>query len=67
MLDLVIQLLGKRFIAKEMALHLPLKTLKQIRDKRKEATYKRKRDELLTLAQRENLIDLQLQNAPLSL
>jgi hypothetical protein len=63
MLDLVIQLLGKRFIAKEM----PLKTLKQIRDKRKEATYKRKRDELLTLAQRDNLIDLQLENAPLSL
>jgi len=51
MLRLEKELIDKRFIAKEMSPYLPLKTLKQIRDKRNEATYKRRSDELVASSQ----------------
>jgi hypothetical protein len=64
MLDLEVQLFGKRYITKEMAPHLPLKTLKQIRDKRSETIYKRKRDEILASAQSRITNEPQFKNTP---
>lgn len=53
MLRLEKELINKRFIAKEMMSYLQLKSLKQIRDKRNEATYKYRRDEIIASVQQD--------------
>jgi hypothetical protein len=48
MLDLEIRLQGEKFMAKQMCDFLPNKTNEQIRDKRKEKTYKLQVQQILS-------------------
>jgi hypothetical protein len=64
MSELEVQFLGKRYFAKEIAPHLPLKTMKQIRDQAKRRISAG--DEIIVSAQIETNSEPQIENTPSS-